>query len=68
MDAARANVEALHNEGVNFIKIYEMVSPEVFAALSEAAAEYELPIAAHVPLSMRARGAGPQVEEDQGAG
>jgi len=62
VDAARANVEALHQEGVDFIKIYEMVTPEVFAALHDAAEEYGLPIAAHVPLSMRARGAGPQVD------
>lgn len=61
-DAARANVQALYEEGVDFIKIYEMVTPQVFAALHAAAAEYDLPIAAHVPLSMRARGAGPQVD------
>ncbi len=62
VEAAWANVEALHNEGVDFIKIYEMVTPQVFEALHAAAAEYDLPIAAHVPLSMRARGAGPQVD------
>ena len=61
-DTARANVRALQDEGVDFIKIYEMVTPEVFAALHDAAEEYGLPIAAHVPLSMRARGAGPQVD------
>ena len=62
IEAARANVQALSEEGVDFIKIYEMVTPQVFQALHAAAEEFDLPIAAHVPLSMRARGAGPQVD------
>ncbi|MYE48644.1 MAG: amidohydrolase family protein [Gammaproteobacteria bacterium] len=58
---ARSRVAELKSQGVDFIKIYEMVSPEVFAALVEAAGTYGLPIASHVPLSMRASTAGPHV-------
>ena len=53
-EVARANVAKLKEAGVDFIKIYEMVSPEVFDALVEAANEHRLPIAMHVPLSLRA--------------
>ena len=60
-DIARSRVAELKSQGVDFIKIYEMVSPEVFAALVEAAGAHGLPIAAHVPLSMRASTAGPHV-------
>ena len=58
---AVANVSKLKAAGADFIKIYEMVSPEVFAALTQAAEEHNLPIAAHVPLSMLASEAGPLV-------
>ena len=58
---ARSRVAELKSQGVDFIKIYEMVSPEVFAALIDAAGAHGLPIAAHVPLSMRASTAGPYV-------
>jgi imidazolonepropionase-like amidohydrolase len=60
-DAARARVAELAAAGVDFIKIYEMVSPEVFDALVAAGQEHGLPIAAHVPLSMRARFVAPRV-------
>lgn len=59
---ARAMVNELHEAGVDFIKIYEMVSPEVFRAFVAEASKYGLPIAAHVPLSMLASDAGPQVQ------
>lgn len=58
---ARSRVAELESQGVDFIKIYEMVSPEVFAALVEAAGVHGLPIAAHIPLAMRASTAGPHV-------
>jgi len=61
-DDARATVRQLHEQGVNFIKVYEMTRPEVFAALVETARELNLPIDSHVPLSMRARVAGAQVD------
>ncbi|MGI9234533.1 MAG: amidohydrolase family protein [Woeseiaceae bacterium] len=58
---AAQNVAALKAAGASFIKIYEMVSPEVFTALVAAAEENGLPIAAHVPLSLTASEAGPLV-------
>lgn len=61
-ESARAQVAALAAEGVDFLKIYEMVSPDVFRAIVDAAEVHQLPIAAHVPLSMRAREAGPSVD------
>ena len=61
VEAARANVAALAEAGADFIKIYELVSPEVFDALVAAAGERGLPIAAHVPRSMRARSVAPRV-------
>lgn len=60
-ETARANVARLAEAGVDFIKIYELVSPEVFDALVEAAGEHGLPIDGHVPLSMLARDVGPRV-------
>ena len=62
LEAARQTVQALYDQGASFIKIYEMVSPEVFVALVDAAEELGMPIDSHVPLSMRASLAGPQVD------
>lgn len=59
---ARETVRSLKEQGVDFIKIYEMVSPEVFEALVETANELDLPIDSHVPLAMRASTAGPSVD------
>jgi len=59
---ARRNVKALKARGADFIKIYELVSPAVFAALVEEANALEMPIASHVPLSMTASTAGPHVD------
>ena len=61
-DDARAAIRNLKEQGVDFIKIYEMVSPAVFDALVETANELELPIDSHVPLSLRASTAGPSVD------
>ena len=61
-DMAEARVAELKAGGVDFIKIYEMVSPDVFEALTEAGRANDLPIAAHVPLSMVASRAGPAVD------
>lgn len=60
-EEAGARVAELVEAGADFIKIYEMVTPEVFAAFVEAARERGLPIASHVPLSMRASQAAPHV-------
>lgn len=61
-ETARENVAMLAEAGVDFLKIYEMVTPEVFAALVEAAQAHGLPMDGHVPLSMRARDVGPHVQ------
>lgn len=60
-EIAEINVRQLKEQGVDFIKIYELVSPEVFQALVAAAKKYDLPIASHVPLSTIASEAGPLV-------
>lgn len=62
IEMAAEKVQALKEAGVDFIKIYEMVSPDVFAALVKAGQENGFPIAAHVPLSMLASQAGPSVD------
>jgi hypothetical protein len=59
---ARTMIKRLEEQGVDFIKIYEMVSPDTFDAMVETANELGLPIDSHVPLSMRASTAGPLVD------
>jgi imidazolonepropionase-like amidohydrolase len=61
-DDARAMIAGLKSQGVDFIKIYELVTADVFAAMVAAANEHGLPIDSHVPLSMRASTAGPSVD------
>jgi cytosine/adenosine deaminase-related metal-dependent hydrolase len=61
-DDARDTIRSLKEQGVDFIKIYEMVAPDVFDAMVETANELELPIDSHVPLSLRASTAGPSVD------
>jgi imidazolonepropionase-like amidohydrolase len=61
-DDAKAMIGELKFQGVDFIKIYELVTADVFAAMVEAANEHELPIDSHVPLSLRASIAGPSVD------
>lgn len=56
---ADATVSALQDAGADFIKIYELVQPDTYAALADAAAERNMPIASHVPLMMTADTAGP---------
>jgi len=53
-DEARAQIDALHAAGVDLIKLYEMNTPETFAAAAQRANELNLPITTHVPLSMDA--------------
>lgn len=61
-ETARANVARLDAAGVDFVKIYEMVTPEVFDALATEASARGLPMDGHVPLSMQARDVGPRVQ------
>jgi cytosine/adenosine deaminase-related metal-dependent hydrolase len=58
---AQAMIAELKSLGVSFIKIYELVTPEVFTAMVDAANRLGLPIDSHVPLSMLASTAGPRV-------
>ncbi|MBT5240602.1 MAG: amidohydrolase family protein [Rhodospirillaceae bacterium] len=53
-DEARAEIDRLHEAGVDLIKLYEMNTPETFAAAAARANALNLPITAHVPLSMDA--------------
>ncbi len=61
-DDARQTIRDMQEQGVDFIKIYEMVGPDTFEAMVETARELGLPIDSHVPLSMRAGTAGPPVD------
>ncbi len=56
---ARAYVAELKAAGASLIKIYELVSPDVFEVLAAEARAAGMPIASHVPLLMTADGAGP---------
>ena len=51
---AKEKVDQLAAAGVDFLKAYEMLKPEVFAAIIKQAKQHNLPIAAHIPLSMTA--------------
>jgi len=62
VEAASRSVAALEAAGADFVKIYELVQPDVFRALVFSARERHLPIAAHVPLTMTADEAGPLVD------
>ena len=55
--AARAKVDELATAGVSFVKAYEMLNPEVFAAIADQAQSHGLPVAAHIPLSMTGQAA-----------
>ena len=59
---ARGNIAEIHAAGASFLKIYEMVSPDIFAAIVEEASQRNLPIDAHVPLTMLAREVAPKVQ------
>lgn len=58
-ETARAYVAELKAAGATLIKIYELVSPEVFEVLAAEARAAGMPIASHVPLMMTADQAGP---------
>jgi len=62
VETARANMARLAEAGAAFVKIYELVSPEVFAVLVDEAQSRGLPMDGHVPLSMQARDVGPHVQ------
>ena len=62
-DAARARalVDSLADEGADFIKVYEFLSPEAYAAIVREAAARRLAVVGHVP-----RDVGPVAAADAG--
>ena len=56
-DEARKAVDSLARRGVNFIKAYEMLRPEVYTALAEQSKVRRLPFAGHLPLMVSAEDA-----------
>ena len=51
-EAVRELVIRLKNEGVDLLKAYEMLRPDVYEALLDEAQKQGLPVTGHVPLSM----------------
>ncbi len=51
---AETIVDSLAEAGVDLIKAYELLEPDVFAAVVARAAEHGLPVTGHPPLSMHA--------------
>lgn len=51
---ARDYVDYLAEQGVSFVKAYEMLPPDIFAAIGDQAKIHGLPVAMHIPLSMTA--------------
>lgn len=51
-EEARQMVVKLKNEGVDLLKAYEMLRPDVYEALLDEAKNQGLPVTGHVPLSM----------------
>lgn len=48
-DQGRAAVKMLRGKGVDFIKVYSLVPPDVFDAVIDEAARQGLPVAGHLP-------------------
>jgi len=53
-DEGRRAVDALAARGVDFVKVYEMLRPDVFLAVVDQAKKRGLPAIGHVPLSVDA--------------
>jgi hypothetical protein len=53
-EQARAAVDSLTRVGVDFLKVYSTLSPEVYRALVTAARDRKVTFAGHVPLAMSA--------------
>ena len=52
LDDVREQVNKLENQGVDFLKAYEMLSPDQFALITQLGKEKGLKVTGHVPLSM----------------
>lgn len=53
-NAARKEVASLARAGVDLIKAYEMLSPEIYRAILAEAKRHKLKVTGHIPLSMNA--------------
>jgi len=62
VESARQKVRELKAAGADFIKIYELIQPDVYSALVEEARLLDMPVASHVPLMMTADSAGPMAD------
>ncbi len=51
---AKKQIDLLNNANVDIIKLYEMLSPEIFTALIQMADSLNIPVTGHVPLSIDA--------------
>jgi imidazolonepropionase-like amidohydrolase len=51
-EEARSMVRRLHEQGWDFIKVYTRLSPPVYAAIVDEAAELDFPVAGHVPYDI----------------
>ena len=49
---ARHAVDSIAAKGVDFLKVYEMLSPEVFSAIATSAKEKNLPFVGHLPVQV----------------
>lgn len=56
-EQGRAAVRRLKKRGVDFIKVYSLVAPDVLAAIVSEAAQQGLPVAGHAPAGVGATGA-----------
>ena len=52
VEAVESQIELLASKNVDFLKAYEMLSPEQFIAITKIAKEKGLKVTGHVPLSM----------------
>lgn len=51
-EEARAAVRQLRDNGADFIKVYNVLAPDIYAAVAEEAKRQNLPFAGHVPISV----------------
>jgi imidazolonepropionase-like amidohydrolase len=54
VEEGRRAVDSLANAGVDFIKAYEMLRPDTYAAIVDQAHRRHLPVAGHLPLAVDA--------------
>jgi Amidohydrolase family len=50
----RLIVDSLKNSGADFIKVYSLLTPKVYAAIADEAKKQNIPFAGHIPLFMDA--------------